>query len=415
MDLGLKCEDSSGKKSFSDRVSGMMAATLKYVAIILVSAIMALVIGEVYLQITLPKYDRRYILPPNYEATYTPTEKGTPGVLGGPALFVTNQHGLRGPEVRQADVTVVVFGGSTSIDIWLKESWPRVLERKMREFLPEIDQQVINISKWGLATTHNIIHLKEVVPNLPVKPDIVVVLAGANNMQMHMKTSYPDVIDDAFKLHVAYSITERKNEDSMSWSAIYRTYKKWRIAQRKRQTGPLLGGGGDWQLPLRECRQKAKDEDLVRETPDLTEGLAEYEADLREILDLSKGLGARSTVLATQPTLWRKDMPDDARALLLSGGVGALPDWVECEDGIRYYAPETQEAALNQFNQVMLKVCESTDAVCVDLEHSIPKEAEYFYDDMHYTERGAEAVADEIVPFVGSAIGSMTRSGQFSN
>ena len=382
---------------------------VSYALIILVSAAAALIIGEIYLRSTLPHYEGRYVLPPNYKAVYTPTEKGTPGVVGGPNLFLTNKHGLRGPEIRQADVNIMVFGGSTSIDIWLKESWPRVLERLLNDKFPDIDIQVINISRWGLATSHNILHLEEVVPELPVKPDITIVLAGANNMQIHIKTSYPDVLDEEFHLNQAYSVTGPDKNDPMSWSAIYRTYRQWRIAQRKRQTGPLLGGGGDWQLSMRECRQRAKDEDLVRTTPDLTRGLEQYSSELRKIVDLSTSLGASGVVLATQPTLWRKDMPADARAILLSGGVAPLPDWMNCKEGIRYYAPETQEAALGSFNQVMLDVCKSTQAECVDVARIVPKEAPYFYDDMHFTERGAEAVATGIAPTVQKLIARMKK------
>lgn len=37
---------------------------------------------------------------------------------------------------------------------------------------------------------------------------------------------------------------------------------------------------------------------------------------------------------------------------------------------------------------------------CLDLEKKIPKSLDYFYDDMHFNEKGAELVAEQFVEYI---------------
>ncbi len=58
---------------------------------------------------------------------------------------------------------------------------------------------------------------------------------------------------------------------------------------------------------------------------------------------------------------------------------------------------------LNLFNEELLKICASEDsAVCFDLASEIPHSESYFYDRWHFTELGAELVAEKLAEFLKS-------------
>ena len=171
----------------------------------------------------------------------------------------------------------------------------------------------------------------------------------------------------------------------------YRLYKRVQEIVHKLDTGPLLGGGADLYLPLRQCRQQIAPDHLVTAYPDIKNGLEAFRGNLNQIVDRSEAMGAH-VILATQPSIWQKDMPPETAKLLLSGAIGFFSSWENCNDA-HYYAPETLESALHQFNKVTMSVCRERSVTCVDLENLIPKSADYYFDDMHYTERGAHLVA----------------------
>lgn len=376
---------------------------MKNVLIVLVSVVVGLAIGEVYLRGQFKDPERYYVLPPLYKGTYTPTPQGTPGVTGGPVEFRTNRWGLRGDEIPDDGQPVVyVMGGSTSIDIWLREAWPQVMERLLRREPGLSRTTVINISKWSLSTHHNILHFQEVVPYLPKKPDVVVLLAGANDMQRALKTSYPGVITPEFDRKTAYHYVAPEGDAWYVRSGLYRLFRRLQEVYSKLQTGPLLGANADVFLALRKCRQSVRDEDLVEEMPPLEAALDEYRVNLRAVVGYARRYGA-DVVFATQPTLWRKNMPEDARRLLLTGGLAPFHEWFRCQ-GMRYYSPSAQERALGRFNEVMRGVCQRDHVACLDLERIVPKEARYFYDDMHFTEAGAEAAATAVARQVSDVL-----------
>src|SRR5690606_24069486 len=94
---------------------------------------------------------------------------------------------------------------------WLKDAWPDVLGDLIRKQPGFENAIVINISKWGLASAHNLMHFRDVVPYLPKKPDVVVVLAGANDMQRALKSNSPEVVTPEFDRAVAYQYIPPKD------------------------------------------------------------------------------------------------------------------------------------------------------------------------------------------------------------
>jgi lysophospholipase L1-like esterase len=356
--------------------------------------------GEGYLRWTFRTPERLYILPPHHEGVYTPTKRGTPGIAGVAHLKV-NSLGLRSDEpFPDAQRVIHVFGGSTAIDIWLdqRESWPLVLQDKLNAMSGAPKTWVANVSKWGLSTHHNLMHFADVVPYLP-KADVVVILAGLNDMQRAIKSSYPLNVEEIDR-QIAYVYLPPRDTSIWSSFGYYRLYQRRREVERKKSIGKTLNGGGDVHLSYFKCRQSQADEDLVRVQPELALELAAYRVRLKKLVDLARARGSR-VVLATQPALWKANMTEEERSRLMTGGIAPLGDWIKCQN-MRYYAPETLDAMQTRFNDVMRDICVRGMATCVDLERLVAKKAEYYYDDVHYTEAGAETVAEAVAQVIAA-------------
>ncbi len=98
-------------------------------------------------------------------------------------------------------------------------------------------------------------------------------------------------------------------------------------------------------------------------------------------------------IFLTQPTLWKEHMAPEDEALLTAGGVGGRDDW--CTKNI-YYSPAALARGMKMFNDVLLDVCDKRKIFCIDLAARVPKERRYFFDDMHYSEAGAQLVSDVV-------------------
>lgn len=375
-----------------------MKTFAKYLAIVFISLGVAFGAGEIYLRDKFKDPEHLHVLPPLYEATFTPTPDGTPGIMGGPVQFRTNRWGLRGGDIPEDGRPVVyVMGGSTSIDAWLKDAWPDVMQRKLRQEAGLEHAIVLNISKWGLSTHHNLMHFKDVVPYLPKKPDVVVVLAGVNDMQRAVKSNVPELVTPDFDRRVAYHYIPPKDTRWYARSGLYRLYERLDEVRGKLRTGPLFGGNGEVFMPLRKCRQAVPDDALVETLPPLDQALAEYRSNLQTLIANARDYGA-DIIFATQPSLWMHDMAPEEKRLLLSGAVSAFGR-DDC-GGNQYYSPAALDRALTAFNDMMRSVCRDAGRTCVDLDHVVPKKAKYYFDDVHFTEAGAEAVASAVEPAV---------------
>ena len=105
--------------------------------------------------------------------------------------------------------------------------------------------------------------------------------------------------------------------------------------------------------------------------------------------------------MMTQPVIWREGLEPAVEALLWNG-------W-SAEEKV-YYSTRALAVGMALYNQELLRVCGSRGIDCIDLASAVPRTSEIFYDDAHYTEKGAELVARLIgehfrsrQPFVGTA------------
>ena len=87
-------------------------------------------------------------------------------------------------------------------------------------------------------------------------------------------------------------------------------------------------------------------------------------------------------IFVTQPTLWDENLGPDGRALLWLGDISD-DEFVSVEAG---------REGIDRHNDVLMRVCERMGVECISTA-SMHGQERFFYDDFHFNEAGAAALA----------------------
>lgn len=330
-----------------------------------------------------------YVWPPRLQRQVTP--QNLPGVT--PAgTFSINSLGIRGREFAADDrYRILCVGGSTTECFYLDDArtWPALLERDLAESLPGV--WVGNVGRSGLTTTDHL----TVLHHLPEtrEADCWVILCGANDMMQHINGGYEQGQRETLDRSFAYrrpGFTGRLDRPlyrNTYLFALVRNTTQWaRTICKLDSARAVQDRSAAWYVEARERRRRSPKIDPL---PDLTPMLAAYEKNLRGIIDLSRAQGKR-LVFLTQAAVWSEPMPDDLERLCLGG---RLPDG-------SYLSAPSMAHALAEFNDRMRALCAAERIACVDLAQHLPRTMDVFYDDCHFNEAGAAAVARLLAPAI---------------
>ncbi|MBP2294321.1 SGNH/GDSL hydrolase family protein [Azospirillum rugosum] len=334
-----------------------------------------------------------FIWRPYLSVRFPPDEKATPGVHGS-GRFLTNRYGMRSADPpRRPSRTVYVLGGSTVADYYLDQdrAWVQRLEAKLRQRLDSPTVWTGNLGRPANFTDNHLLVFKHLLPELP-KPDLIVILAGVNDLQFALGSSYPRDMSERTMLEWTFSEMPGKGNlaERLALTAFCVRVQGW--LSRRFTPDAVEGvyppnGFTMW----RNARRTAPPDRMVDRLPDLAGSLARYRGNLLRLIDASRKAAGIPIVLLTQPVLWSADMTPEEEALLYAGGVGPNDEWVDVQ---RYYTAAALTDGMDQFNEVMRDVCRQRAVHCVDLAALVPKSGRYFYDDMHFSDAGADLVAD---------------------
>jgi lysophospholipase L1-like esterase len=364
-------------------------------ALVVASTVMTLGVVEAALRLAMPV--GYFIWKPHTSRTFKPAPEVMPGVSG-VSQFRTNSQGLRADEPVEADAyRVLTLGGSTTECLYLdqSEAWPQLLQDKLGAAGYRLPVWVGNGGMSGRNSRHHVLAMRH-LPLKQMRIDSVVVLAGINDLSIRL--SQADAYDpDALikpaqeeRLRAETFLGLHRADPSAAW---YRRTVLWQMARSLKARlveSPVARGAQDDAGTVYEQwrRHRQLAGRWLRELPDLRTGLAEYERNLREIAGIARANSVR-LVFMTQPTLWHASMPPDSDRLLWFGGVGDF----QVRRGQPYYTAEALAEGMRQYNDVMLRICESEKLECIDLG-SLPKDTSVFYDDVHFNEAGSRRVAD---------------------
>ena len=124
----------------------------------------------------------------------------------------------------------------------------------------------------------------------------------------------------------------------------------------------------------------------------------EYVRNIQTLNGIARAHGVKAPFL-TQPSLWPHVDAATEQSVLWMATYKHQGTWYKL-------SPVTAHEMLAQLNGRLLAQCHAQSLWCLNLANQIPASLAFFYDDMHFNERGAELVALTI----GAAIEASERS-----
>ncbi|MBI5480833.1 MAG: hypothetical protein HY906_18385 [Deltaproteobacteria bacterium] len=322
---------------------------------------------------------------PGLSFTFFPRPANLPGVSGS-SRFVINAEGMRAdPPRREPAYRILTVGGSATECLFLDqaETWPDLMQQRLDS--PASRVVVANVGRSGQSSRAHVLHVRHLLAQHP-EVNAVVVLVGINDLQQRLERE--DLPRGPFApadYQRAFMVLPGGTAglDELSF------FERRRIVQLLRPRAKPTAitreeltqdPEGSFLVGLRARRRQA---DRKTALPDLAPALADYRSNLESIVDAAAARKVR-LVLATQPVLWRPDLPPQLEDLLWFG-------WTL--QGGEYYATAALADGMARYNAVLLDVCRVRDVECVDLAARLQRDTSVFYDDCHFNESGARQVA----------------------
>lgn len=362
------------------RLLARIAFTVVWTAILLVAAAGLL---DVYWRRFGFDPSAYYTWPPGFHIVFNADRRYMPGVAG-PADFFINRDGLRGDLPSRGRRLIVAIGGSTTEDAYLKleNSWAHQLQDRIPH------SWVGNMGKAGTNSRHHALAAEKILGRLP-RLDTLVVLLGLNDMLFDLGLHHPPGLGLEWDLAQTFAYRPLDNTGVLGRLAVYHfalnIWRNWHVSPEAVRT---VDGSAFGRYKTR--RAKVRPDDFVNDLPDMAPRRARFRANLARIVAASHGA---TVVFVTQPSLWKLDPTPDELAFMYMGGFGS-PDVWEKDPRNKWMTPQAMLRALTAYNEETLSFCAARHLMCVDLASSLPKESTYFYDDAHFSDAGARAVAD---------------------
>jgi len=250
--------------------------------------------------------------------------------------------------------TIFCLGGSSTEFLNSKgRGWPEFLQDNLKNALPDKDIQVSNLGRRWYTSLHTLINYQT---NLRQhKPDLIIVTHAINDLLQNADFSY--LSNGTFRKDYGHFL-----------GPLYRLVKQHSVFQRARSVLDLV-----WYAPDRE----------VVETSYFP-GLKPFRSNLVALVRLAKSEGTR-VVLVTQPYLVKDVLTESEKAAL---------DMVnrEAVGPTKRWSYRTARSGMEQYTACVRQVAEETGSLLIDLEKIIPKELDYMYDDVHYTDKSFDLI-----------------------
>ena len=389
-------------------------------------AVPALALAAVTLMVTIAAAElalRLFIPPPSHYAMLTPGarvfEPDARFISGveGPAHYDVTADGFRGREfgADSAEYRILFVGGSTTECTILDytENWTAITESALARTR---DGRVVwsgNVGRSGLTARDHAVTVKFLLQQYP-RIDMVVVLLGVNDLTAALRQGdryvkpEPVTAEAAERVQVrnAFAIspeglyrplTTAAGANTAAWykgTRLFDLFERARAGRRATSVEQAVGGSnlGQW----RAHRQQASA--LLNTLPDLAAPLEEYRSNLEAIVAAAQAHGTQ-VVFLTQPTLWKQGITPAEERLLWLGGTGPFQE----QPGQQYYTVPALASAMQQYNDLTLKVCGDHGLACFDLAAALPQDTVLLYDDVHFTEAGSALIGELVAGHLRAA------------
>ncbi|HET7293231.1 MAG TPA: SGNH/GDSL hydrolase family protein [Vicinamibacteria bacterium] len=379
---------------------GRLRSTMGTGALLLFGVAASLGVLEVFLRVVNPLQSRlwgdRIVLQPNYSQTITNVRNPR---LEPVIHFSRNSLGFRGPEPPRdfaGSLTILALGGSTTECWFLSDGkdWPAVLGRRLAERFDGV--WVNNAGMEGHSTFGHLLLLEQWVVKL--RPKVALFLLGINDVEREdLKAG-----DRALARGGPSSAWDALVGGAARRSAIVATLVNLGRSRRAERLNLTHGDVRLQRLPPLPLKPEYRRNTLLlheqRYVPGYRERVLRLVAACRA--------GGIEPVLVTQPALYGEGVDDVTGVDLARVTVDNDPEHL--------LNGSLSWRILELYNDTLRAIGRERGAYVVDLARRLPKSSRYFYDFVHFTGEGAEAVgalvAQDLCPFLASRFAEKERA-----
>lgn len=311
----------------------------------------------------------------------------------------TNSYGFRADEIFEkkpkGTYRVFVLGGSTvlSSDTDYENISTRVLEKLLRKKYPNKNIEVVNAGNDWYTTEHSLIQYLFKIRNF--NPDLIIMWHGINDLyrscspqefsngfykedyshffgsvsNMVLKYFRPEPII-SIKL-LLYDFTAKFLKDNL-YSDLFNYY--------------------NYKYPQQSIYAKG----TIKKTYELNylPSLDSFKRNIRSFIHATKYDNVQ-LILADQPYLYREDLrEEELRRIFFSK--------LHCSVKNKYPSLKSMINSIKLFNRATKNLADQNDIYFLSLESRVPKNLNYFTDDVHYTQRGNILIANELFKYISS-------------
>ncbi len=306
--------------------------------------------------------------------------------------FEINSFGFRARSMKTAlkpagTTRIFFLGGSPTQSLFVPEekTFAGLVEKKLSEAFPSRRFEAINQGISGYLAADSLAVL--IYKVLYYQPDIVVVMHGVNDMRYGLTTFYDPIHRDGYDKGLyrpGYVEPFGESLSKVLKRSLFLTLFKWRIWNRFFPPEPER-----YKTPLEDLEEKRLwRRQIPFTTPHPSKGLEDFIRNLEEMIWIARGHGIR-IILMTEPSVYTPSLQPEIENKLWMSLIQRVPPPVNLPTPFLF-------KEMNRFNDAVRDLAKKEEVELIDLEKNIPKNADYFYDDVHLTELGAEKAAQAI-------------------
>jgi len=349
----------------------------KNIVALAIGIILSFILLEIVLNFHNPfpiqKKGDKVVLISNVNRVYKLNGKGK---LESQVINTTNSLGFRGPELQNKnDYKIIIAGGSVAACVFTSDSltWPFLLYQKLKKNRNDI--WLNNASIGGHSALGVIAMLKHHI--VPLKPDMVLFSLGWNDILYKDNWGYGNWIEKEQKSLVTDLVKSSELIATVAYTV--RTY----FGIEK-----TISQGKVWDFE--KMNTYIADNHLISnelETIEIEKSVLKFEQKLKKIIDICLDNNI-TPVLMTHSTVVGNAI-DPTTGINL----GQLPPkWIN-KDGM---SSLMDYHLLQKHNDKIREIAKNENIHLVELENKLNKDTKYYYDYIHYSNDGEQAVADII-------------------
>lgn len=344
--------------------------TFGYIIFLLLFTFIALeVILRIYNPFSYRIKGNKVILPAN-QVYYYKNDKI--GLLDKEIKVQYNSLGLQGPEKPanfDSCLSIVTVGGSTTACMYISTpyTWPSLVGNELSKSFNNV--WLNNAGRDGHSSFGHMFMLRDHL--LKLKPKVIIFLTGINDVDRTDLGIHEDSTARSFKQFAM------RNSEVLNIVVAY-------LRNRKALSLGLLTEFADFRVKKNDTLALSQDtiqKALQHQLP-MVKG---YEQRMRALIDTCLAHNIKP-VLMTQPILC--GIGTDSITGMNIGKVQI----------VRGVNGELWSRKLNLYNETLKRLAKEYNILCIDLAAVMPKSTLYYYDYVHYTNKGTQKVVELITP-----------------